>query len=999
MRTWIATLSIERGYMANEEDGPSRPTVAEPLARRGGRGEPTVTLDGRTEPRRLPAGTQLGRFKIVELLGEGGMGAVYRASDAELGRQVAIKVLTGVGESEAGGAVEQRLMREAQALAKLNHPNVIAIYDVAREHGVAFVAMELVEGVGLGAWLEQGHRRDEILAVFAQAGHGLAAAHKEGLVHRDFKPANVIVGADGRVRVLDFGLARASGSPSPTANLSTEDDDVLIGDSPTSRPTTNLLTSPLTQVGRLVGTPTYMAPEQLRGGEIDARSDQFSFCVALYRALYGELPFDGRAVAERLANIDAGNVRPAPADSDVPPWLRRLLVRGLAAAPEARFSSMEALLAALADDPAPRRRRRLVAALGVASVAAGSAVVMQLAREPAPEPCAGAAQALDEVWSMGRRAEIAKTFVASDRPFAKKMLATVTEALDRYGADWSAMRGEACRATRVTGQQSGELLDLRMQCLDRHLVHLRAATDVLVTADASVIEKALQVVQALPPLAACADATALRAPMPLPSDPVTRGRIDALRADLARSDALFAAGKLAAATELVERVHVQAPALGYLPLTAEAAKARGNAQFENGDYDAAEQTMMNGAALALSARRDDLVADMWRELILIVGYEKRQFAAAHAWAELAEAMLARLERDPNRQAMLYGALGALSMTEERRDEALRYDLLALDLLTKTFGETSNRVAVGLNNVGTDYLYSRNFAKAREYFRRVLEIREKLVGPDHPATGRAVLNLASATAELGEIEESIALDRRALAILEPVVGSQHPMIATALGNLGNSLMMIGRFDEAQAAFERALAIATVVYGPKAPQIAVLHARRGALHRRQGRPRDALAELQAALAIDRARDPESAATGRDVYDIADALVELGRYSEAKRELERAHAILNKALGPTDIEVAGPLAGLGHLALAQKRASDAVAPFESALALLGKDDRSVEAARTRFGLARALWDSTRDRDRARQLADEATKLLATSQDESRHALLEQVAAWVALINSDQR
>jgi len=279
--------------------------------------------------RSLEVGSFLGRYQILGPLGAGGMGVVYRARDAELGRDVAVKLVTTTGASS--DTLATRLMREAQALAQLSHPNVVSVYDVGRVEDGVFLAMELVAGDTGEAWIKKRPSWREALQVFRDAGRGLAAAHKVGLVHRDFKPANLILGADGRVRVLDFGLARTAQSGLHDApDLESLGDDAMTwsGDAPASSdevaardarlpassgkaastpsvtpkdsvrdPMTSserrLLETPLTQVGAIVGTPPYMAPEQHLGGGCDARTDQFSFCVAFYQALYGERPFDG----------------------------------------------------------------------------------------------------------------------------------------------------------------------------------------------------------------------------------------------------------------------------------------------------------------------------------------------------------------------------------------------------------------------------------------------------------------------------------------------------------------------------------------------------------------------------------------------------------------------------------------------------------------------------------------------------------------------------------
>src|SRR3569623_2041381 len=303
------------------------------------------------------------------------MGVVYRARDRQLGREVALKlVFTDDDPDEMFGA---RLMREAQALAQLSHPNVVAVYDVGRTDGGVFVAMELVAGEAGDVWLKQRRPWREIVRVSGDAALGPSAAHAVGLLHLDSKPANVMLGADVRTRVLDFGLARAAGFGSATSlsdsvDIDPEDERSTkkLGEDAAPRvsvsmKSVSLLDVALTREGAVVGTPQYMAPEQFRGDAYDARTDQFSFCVALYKALYGRRPFEGKTFGELRKNVLAGNLRPAP-DSDVPAYVRDLVLRGMAMDPAKRWPSMDPIIDVLARDPAARKKR---IALAVAAIA------------------------------------------------------------------------------------------------------------------------------------------------------------------------------------------------------------------------------------------------------------------------------------------------------------------------------------------------------------------------------------------------------------------------------------------------------------------------------------------------------------------------------------------------------------------------------------------------------------------------------------------------------
>lgn len=295
----------------------------------------------------LRKGAVVGRYVILERLGTGGLGEVYRAYDPDLDRQVAVKVLKrGLLVEKGAESLTQRLVVEARSLAKLSHPNVVTVHDVGRVEDRPFIAMELVEGLTLGAWLADSKRGwVEIRDVFVQAAQGLAAAHQRGLVHRDFKPSNVLVGADGIVRVVDFGLARA------LAGGDGEDHEHASQPSPEPR----VATESLTGTGELLGTPAYMSPEQHEGRAAGTKTDQFSFCAAFYEALYGLRPYRGRTQEAIRAAIQHGAIEEPDNQRSVPAWLRRALLRGLAVDPEQRFPTMEALIQSVTRD---RRRRR-----------------------------------------------------------------------------------------------------------------------------------------------------------------------------------------------------------------------------------------------------------------------------------------------------------------------------------------------------------------------------------------------------------------------------------------------------------------------------------------------------------------------------------------------------------------------------------------------------------------------------------------------------------------
>jgi tetratricopeptide (TPR) repeat protein/predicted Ser/Thr protein kinase len=366
----------------------------------------------------LARGAAVGRYVVVDCIGAGGMGVVYTARDPDLNRKVALKLLRADRDTRSSQASRARLLREAQAMARLSHPNVMPVYDVGTVADEVFLAMELVEGGTLSAWMGAAERPwREILLVLRAAGEGLAAAHAAGLVHRDFKPDNVLIGTDGRVRVTDFGLARAARDEATALEKGSASSEDLLAS--------------VTRTGTLIGTPAYMAPEQLSGGIADARSDLFSFCVTLYEALYGARPFAGASLAELAAAIAARAIAPAPAAARVPGWLRGVVVSGLHAEPDARPASLRALLDAIDAGllRVQRRRARLAAATVVACVAATAvALVAVRARDR------GAAQAAAPPASSMSAAKPPTAWTdldlpASDRPDALRAYKAGLEAL------------------------------------------------------------------------------------------------------------------------------------------------------------------------------------------------------------------------------------------------------------------------------------------------------------------------------------------------------------------------------------------------------------------------------------------------------------------------------------------------------------------------------------------------------------------------------------------
>jgi predicted Ser/Thr protein kinase len=736
------------------------------------------------DTRVIDRGETVGRFVLIGLLGRGGMGEVYAAYDPELDRKVAVKILRG---RSADG--EARLLREAQAIAKLQHPNVVVVYDVGSFRDTVFIAMEFVDGHTLGYWMNAERRPwREVLKVFQAAGRGLEAAHDLGMVHRDFKPDNVMITRDGQIRVMDFGLARQIGEsdssegatkplgPSPAAPAAAPpaepdlDSTMPIAKGGAAVPV-NMLSSPgylqlkLTQTGVQIGTPAYMAPEQFAGKRSDARSDQFSFCVALYEALYGERPFAGDSMIALTTSVLAGEVRPAPEKARVPGWLRRVLLRGLAVAPDARHASMKALLAALERDPSAARRRWLMA--GSAAVLVGAlGFAASRASSGARTLCAGGGAKLAGVWEPGgepspRKEAIRGAFARSGKSFATQSLAAAAKLLDDYVGRWTAMYRDACEATNVRGEASAEVLDLRMSCLGGRLENVRALTDVFAKADGEVVVNAVSAAGALPPLDGCADVAALRAVIKPPDDPAVRKRVDELRVELARVTAIRDAGGCTEAERRGVKLLEDVRATKYRPLLAQTLNVVGFLGNFCADPAVSVARVKESFAEAIVAH--DAGVATYSASIASILLEDRlgQHAAAGDWLMLARASLA-------------------NMTEPRF-------------------YVGNVLSAEGTILGSEHDFVAWVAKSREAY----DVTAKTYGPDHYLSLTGLANLANALSAAGRYDEAIVENANALAATERVFGPEHPMIASICNNSCESLNRVGRFGEALKLCRRAL----------------------------------------------------------------------------------------------------------------------------------------------------------------------------------------------------
>ncbi len=636
-------------------------------------------LVDRREPERL------GRFTLLERLGEGGMGIVRSAYDPQLDRRVAIKLIRAEDDDERARA---RLLREAQALARLSHPNVVQVHEAGVHEGQVFIAMEYVVGQTLTRWLEDERPQwREIVMSYLQAGRGLAAAHDAELVHRDFKPDNVLIGEDGRVRVVDFGLARghealaaelgsgerSDGVLSELAEDSDIDEVIERGSSGGSSPVGRL-----TRTGARLGTPAYMAPEQILGGTVTPLSDQFSFCLALYESLYGQRAFAGKRLKPWIEALRAGDVREPPRASGVPSWVFELLRRGLETEPRERFASMGELLGAL--EGRLRRTRNWwlrSAALVVVGVGVGVGASFAMAPSEADEqdPCVDAGAELDEQWSAVRRRAITAALEGVDAPYAGAIASQVATGLARYADDWRAASHKSCEA-HARGDESDDTHYQRSTCLKRRLVAFEEATGILERSAEDALDNAVPLVERLPRISSCVvdDPKVLGALFGAP--PEVRDRVNTVELELTRVDTLTNAGQVEVARALLKKVLRETGDLKFKVLRAEALLA--DVRVDMAAIDTEPPPMLakldEALGLGLSEGEYAVVVEAYARSVYLraVSPEGVVTAPTELELEIMESMAARVPEGAALRGLLHNNLGSVYLARNDLATARRH---------------------------------------------------------------------------------------------------------------------------------------------------------------------------------------------------------------------------------------------------------------------------------------------------------------------------------------
>ncbi|MEM9456262.1 MAG: serine/threonine-protein kinase [Myxococcota bacterium] len=767
-----------------------------------GRSLPALAI----EDDELGQGDFVGRYSVLSRLGRGGMGVVYKAYDPQLDRNVALKLLrTGLGPH---GSL--RLLREARTLAKLKHPNVVAVYDAGMTHHGVFIAMELLEGQTLSQWLRAQPRRvAEILHVFREAGRGLVAAHEAGFVHRDFKPSNVFVGADGAIRVLDFGLAHhvernPDSHPTPTADRPAEDrserdraDPPQGARSRALEPSVSAYEVFSTEEGAIVGTPAFMAPEQFTAGHSDHRSEQFAFAMSLYVSLYQRTPpgsesFEARRqCVEQGLSFDEGELERSAHGERVPARIRQAIVRGLDVDPERRFGSMNDLLGLLE----PRRRRWRAGVAGLTLILGFGAGAMLFSRDP---PCDEPVAALGGVWSEADRVAIEEAFVRNGWAESRSR---VEQRLDEYTAAWVQMYEHSCRATFVDRRQSERLFDQRMRCLERRRSRLRSSVDSLAGSQtAAELVSRMVLPFKLPSIEPCGDLDAMMAERPLPDDDSTRQQIAALRRRLDEASTFYDTGEYSRGIEVAVAVVEQARGLEYPPLLAEALEILGLLQGAGAGAVEAETTLREAIGQGAAAHADRSAAAAWTHLLFVLARQHR-IEEGLAFELPARAAVDRANDDVVRSWLL-NSLGFLHSEQREYDRARELLSEALQVKQAALGEDHVDVGTAWHNLGNTLTSGGRLAEASHAFARAKEVFESTVGPDHPLSHFALSGQCRVEQRQGHAEVAVSLCTEVLERFEALPPS--PMWVSRVNfTLANAQWALGREDAARGSARRAL----------------------------------------------------------------------------------------------------------------------------------------------------------------------------------------------------
>ena len=677
----------------------------------------------------------------------------------------------------------------------------------------------------------------------------------------------------GQARVTDFGLAvqseevgEASTIQDPFETRIDSNEQAPGAQVPTK--STNPLGMPLTRRGAILGTPAYMAPEQFVGNKTDARSDQFSFAVALWEALHGEQPFGGDTLSARKENMLAARIKEPPSHSKVPAWVQAALCRALAPDPDDRYPSLSALLATLGRDSTQSLRWQIATVALVLLVAVSGLLSYVIGREQNPHLCIGGPEKLAGIWDSPRQQAIEEAFLSTNLGYGRDTWIRVRGALDTYTAEWLGMYRDTCEATRVRGEQSEDIMSLRMACLEGRRQELAVLTEVFASADGNVVEKAISAASSLRRLGACADVEALMAELKPPEEANTRQAVETARIQLARIKVLTEAGKYQVALKLAAEVTDKTSTLGYKPIHAEALVTQAWAQLLSGETKNIPKLLTQALWLAHASRHDTVVT---AASVRLMGYYSSHGPSEEAqrWERFSEAWLDRLNEKGELRAIFY------------------------------------------NNRGLALYLQNQFAEAYDFFDKAYALADKQLGPSNSMTLRYATNSLAALGALDQVDAS----QRALETLvrtgETNLGPNPPFLAQSLSNLSSIYAFQGRLVDARRLLDRVREIGQQAYGVRSEERAQFHLAYGDLEQSEGHDAEALTHYEETARIySELTGPESLKVMEAIEKMAEAQASLNRLALAKQNFQWVLDWTKKVPIQSELVAAQAMLGLADL-----------------------------------------------------------------------------------------
>ena len=872
-----------------------------------------------------PAVERMGRYEVVSLLGQGAMGVVHLARDLELQRKVALKVLRAPEKDVA--RARMHLFQEARALARLSHPHVVTVHEVGEDLGRVFLVMEFVEGGTLRRWSALAPRPwREVVRMLQGAGEGLGAAHAAGMVHRDFKPENVLLGADGRARVTDFGLAGELGGTEPDCR-------------------------------ELVGTPAYMSPEQLDGERADARSDQFSFCVVLWEALLGARPFLGETPSALQQAIRAGPPTP-PSFYRLPRSVQAVLRRGLQAAPGERFPAMSEVLAALRPSVSQRRRRVLVgASLLALLVGAGTSLVLARGRCEALLPLSR------ELRWPARAEALESAFHARGAPYAPTTFDTLHRRVERYLADWDTAHREVCALPSDAARAPREA------CLQQRAQTLRETLEVLSQPTASALRSAVAAGYAVPQPRSCVRLGQVEDVFRIPDSRAAAEQVRSARERLAHVRALFEVAELGQAKKEMTPLGEESRKLGFAPLTAEVLAMQAALQF-SGEPQAAEATLVATLEQARTARYVFLEGWTWLRLGRLAA-AGGQPGLARTRAQASREVLARTSGDRELEAQLERLEAQIAGVELDPGNELRHRRQTVVLLRQQLHAGDPLLATVLLELADLLLEQGQLEEAGAVAGEASALDQLTLGALHPSSLFAKVRLAQVALEKGQSAQAVVLLRETRQALRADSDQASRDGAWVDGVLASALEAEGHPEEALVVAAEAVRQRRASATKDRLGLTEALAAEGQLLRRLGREGEGVERARAAARLLEGVTLRGARSVKSSLRVARLLVDSALAPGAETLVTRTLQVLEAPSAHDDRSLAEALELAGECALDQGDAA-------RARTLFARSQTQRNLPRTQLALIKLAALEPRRRAGAVRLARELLRALKSSPED---------------------